>query len=191
MKIGLLGGSFDPPHNAHLAMAQAAQKQLSLDRVIFVPAGQPPHKKEVKLTDADLRIQMVRAATEHNPFFQVSDLEIKRKGPSYTIDTLSELKKKFPEGTEFFLIIGSDSLREFSTWHEWKKITQLAKLLVAPRKGAEVEKYPPFAIKLELDPVETSATQIRQWVGKKAPIRDWVPQAVWELIDEYGLYQKS
>ena len=135
MKVGLLGGSFDPIHNGHLTLARAALEQLSLDRVYFVLSPLSPFKLTLPLTPASLRLRMLRLAIRGERKFKVGLWELKRKGPSYTLDTLQDFEKAHPNA-EVYFIMGSDSLRSFPHWRGCKSIVRIAKLIVGLRPGA-------------------------------------------------------
>ena len=131
-RIGVFGGTFDPPHVGHLALAEWATERLRLDRVVFVPAGSPPHKRGARLSSAAARLAMTRLAVRGNRRFVVSTLEVRSPGPSYTVETLRRLRARRPRG-RWFLLIGSDSLDEFHTWREPDSILALATVVVAAR----------------------------------------------------------
>ena len=133
-RIGLFGGTFDPPHVGHLALAEWARDSLRLDRVLFVPAGFPPHKRRARLSGVEHRVAMTRLAVRHNPAFTVSALEARRDGPSFTVDTLRALRRRFLRA-RLFLLMGADSLDEFPTWRDPETILALATLVVASRPG--------------------------------------------------------
>jgi len=141
-RIGVFGGTFDPPHVGHLALAEWAREALRLDRVIFMPAARPPHKRRRRVTPADDRVAMTRLAVRGNRHFRVSTLEVRRTGPSYTVDTLRALRKAHPRAS-FWLLIGEDSLAEFHTWHAPGEILALARLAVAGRPGARTSRRLP------------------------------------------------
>ena len=134
-RIGLFGGTFDPPHVGHLALAEWARESLRLDRVLFVPAGRPPHKGRARLSAVAHRLAMTRLAVRDNPAFTVSSLEARRDGPSFTVDTLRALRRREPRA-RVFLLMGADSLEEFPTWRDPEAILAFATLVVAPRPGA-------------------------------------------------------
>ena len=134
-RIGLFGGTFDPPHLGHLVLAEWARARLRLDRVVFVPAGTPPHKRGRRLTDAALRLVLTQLAVRGNPAFTVSGFEARRAGPSFTVDTLRHFHARQP-GARFYLLMGADSLADFPDWHEPAEIARLATLVVAARPGA-------------------------------------------------------
>src|SRR5262245_481504 len=134
-KLGLFGGTSYPPHLGHLALAEWARERLGLDRVWFVPVGRPPHKPEARMSSARHRLAMTRLAIRGNPAFSVSTLELETPTPSYTVDTLRRLRARRP-GDRWWLVIGSDSLDEFPTWHDPKTILSMATLAVAERPGS-------------------------------------------------------
>ena len=194
-KIGLLGGTFDPFHFGHLAAADAAIDCADLDRVLFIPAAQPPHRPPA-VASAEQRLEMCRLGIEGEPRFEVSDIELKRKGPSYTADTLSQLQKQQPDD-ELFLILGWDAARLFSTWHEPEKVRELATIVVvarpggaAPReedlKGVGLDKAK-VVICLTTTP-DVSASEIRKAVATGEPITGKVPKSVERFIAEHRLY---
>ncbi len=133
-KIGILGGTFNPVHNGHLAIAEEVRNRLQLDRVLFIPSYIPPHKHEEEIPSASQRFEMIRLAISGKPFFDVSDIEIARKGKSYTVDTILELRKLHPD-VEFYFIIGLDAFVEMQSWHQWEKLLTLCSFAVIPRRG--------------------------------------------------------
>jgi nicotinate-nucleotide adenylyltransferase len=194
-KIGLLGGTFDPFHFGHLAAADAAIDCAELDRVLFVPAAQPPHRPPA-IASPHQRLEMCRLGIEGEPRFEVSDIELKREGPSYTVDTLEEMRREEPED-ELILILGWDAAKLFSTWHEPEKVRELATIVVvarpgsgAPReedlKGVGLDKAK-VVLCLTTTP-DVSASEIRKAVGAGEPITGKVPKAVERFIAEHRLY---
>lgn len=163
MAIALLGGAFDPPHNQHLAIAHKAMADYSLDRVIFVPLNQPPHK-EFPLVSPAYRLAMVQLAIEHEPRFSVSDCEIQRGGISYTIDTVRVLNPQY-------LIVGEDAYSGLSTWKDPEALCKLIQFIIIPRT------------------VEVSSTMVRALVARGASLKGLVPEAVVRYIREHALYQ--
>jgi nicotinate-nucleotide adenylyltransferase len=200
-RVGVLGGTFDPVHNAHLAIAGEAKKRLQLDEVIFVPAGQPWMKSDRTLAPAEHRLAMVQLAIRRRDYFKLSSVEVEVEEPSYTVETLRTLKKKLGRQTELFLIIGSDNLMQFNRWKEPVEILKLATLIVAPRPGVphpdmqEIEKKVPFitgrTVLLDRPEIDLSSTEVRQRLAKGESIDDLVPAAVADYIREHGLYLKE
>jgi nicotinate-nucleotide adenylyltransferase len=188
-RVGIFGGTFDPPHIGHLIVAQDAWAALRLDRVVFIPAAVPPHKSELPITPAEVRLEMLRAAVAGDPRFEVSDLELRRTGPSYTVDTLRALHEAEPDATLYFLL-GVDQFREFHSWREPEEVARLARLVVLSRGGESVEVggVPPHR-RLEVTRVDLSATAIRARVAAGEPIRYLVPAAVEAVIEREGLYR--
>ncbi|MBH0201024.1 MAG: nicotinate-nucleotide adenylyltransferase [Nitrospira sp.] len=134
-KVGLLGGSFDPIHTGHLTIARQVQEHLQLSRVLFIPTGDPPHKRDGSLAPANVRLEMVRLAIADNPFFTVSDIEVQRKGKSYSIDTIRTLQHHYGPSTVLFFIIGLDAFLDFPTWREPKELLRICHFVVVPRPG--------------------------------------------------------
>lgn len=195
-RIGVLGGTFDPIHMGHLAAAAAAIECAHLDRVIFVPALHPPHRSPT-VAPAEDRLEMSRLAIAGDARFAVSDLELRRAGLSYTVDTLVELRRQHPEA-ELFLILGWDAASLFHTWHEPERVRELATVVVISRPGLQA----PDAAVLEaagLDPAHTvlcirptpavSASEIRQAVKARQSIDGMVPADVERYIAARGLYR--
>ena len=139
-KLGIMGGTFNPIHNAHLVIAQFAREEYGLDRVMFLPNAVPPHKKCADTADAALRLEMVRAAIDGNDSFFVSDYEVTEGGLSYTVDTLRHFTRVFPNDSLYF-IIGGDSLRDFPKWHMPEEIASLCTLIAYPREGLDMTAY--------------------------------------------------
>jgi len=198
MKLGVLGGTFDPIHNGHLAIADEVRSRLGLSRVLFVPAGQPWLKLERPISAAEHRVEMVRLAIAERPYCQLSTMEIERGGPSYTLDTLMELRHELGAGDELFFIVGWDSLNDLPRWREPAAIIQLCTLVAVPRPGyprpdlESLEKLIPGlslrVILLDKPRVDISATEIRRRVAQGLPISHLVPEAVARYIKEHRLY---
>lgn len=189
-RIGIFGGTFDPPHRTHLEIARAARDQASLDRVLFMVSGDPPHKHGEVTIDAEDRLAMVAAALNGEPGFEASRIEMERSGPSFTIDTLLELRRLRPEA-ELYLIIGYDSLLELPRWRRAPEIVQQAHLLVAPRADQTelaAEAFPERYQMLELPPSPVSSTEIRERLLRGEVPGDWLPEAVLRVIRDRGLY---
>ncbi len=196
-RIGILGGTFDPVHEGHLLIAESARVCLGLDRVIFIPAGCPWLKSDRAVTDAAHRLAMVELAIRDNPLFEASDMEIKRAGPTYTVDTLAELRRRLGVGVELYLILGMDSMRELGRWHRPERIFEMCAVAAVSRPGVadvsahDLERDFPLSsgrVKMVSGPmVDMSATDIRSRVGSDSPLRG-VPAAALDYIREHGLY---
>ena len=188
-KVGVFGGTFDPIHYGHLITAQSVWEIRKLDKILFIPAFISPHKSDVKTSLPEDRLKMIKIAIEGVDFFDYSDIEIKKGGISYTVDTLSELKKKYDE-IEF--IIGYDNIFEFHTWKDPDEIMKLAKIIVLKRKSSHPpqfkDKYYNQAVFVQTRGIEISATDIRERVKKGLPINFLVPPKVMENIYNKKLY---
>jgi nicotinate-nucleotide adenylyltransferase len=191
MDIGLFGGSFNPPHVAHLVVAEVARDQFGLDEVWWIPNATPPHKSQDELASVDHRVEMTRRAVADNPAFRLCNIEVERAGTSYTIETVRALQDKHPD-TDFGLLIGSDSLDHFGEWHRPEEIAERVPLVVYKRPGViEVVPEPRFAnhVRFVAAPVmEVSGTEIRSRRRAGRSIRYLVPEAVRTYIDKRGLY---
>ena len=196
MRIGVFGGTFDPIHMGHLVVAEDARASLELDKVLFIPAGQPWFKSYRRITESHHRLAMVRLAVESNPHFDVSDIEIRRNGPSYTVDTLAELRERYG-GAEFIVILGVDALREIDRWHQPRQIFEMASVAGMARPGASLDPsvlnaaIPGASNRMQLVDstlIDISGTEIRQRVAAGRSIRYRVSAAVERYICENGLY---
>ena len=188
MRVGLFGGTFDPPHVGHLIAAQDAIDALKLDGVLFIPAGVPPHKQQQRITDAATRVRMLEAAIAADERFQISDVELDRTGPSYTVDTLRALCAARP-GDEWFLLLGVDQVRELSTWHEPVEVLRLARLVMLTRAGIEEEPAGDIVHDtVAVTRVDVSSTLIRARVAAGRSIRYLVPEGVEKIIGAQRLY---
>lgn len=188
LRIGILGGTFNPPHLGHIALAGEAARRLELDKVIFIPALLPPHKT-LKDNNPSLRYKMVVLACRNNPLFEVSTLELDRNKVSYSVDTLRELKKMYGPSAQFFFITGSDSLKELKTWKENKKLLKLARFVVAKRPGFPVQGLKRGMIVLDAPFLEIASFEIRKRVKSSRSIKRLVPEAVRKFIKDKGLYK--
>ncbi len=215
-KFGILGGTFNPVHYGHLAAAQVVQERLNLDQVIFIPSFLPPHKREDEMPSAAQRFDMVRIATAGNARFTVSDIEVKRGGRSYSVDTVRTLKSMQPSA-DFFFITGLDSFLEIQTWHEWEKLLGLCSFVVLSRPGYRftdllkidfLQNYRSdletldrgersqailrpgvFSLFLEQIPLyDISSTDIRRRVHAGQPIKYFLPESVEHYIITHKLY---
>lgn len=198
MRVGILGGTFNPPHLAHLACAQEAHAQLGLDRVLLMPAGEPPHKT---LAPGDptpeQRYELCRRAVAGDERFAVSRVELERPGRSYTADTLALLREQAPDD-ELFFVVGGDMAQSFPSWHEPERVLALATLAVAERRDAKREQIEralaPLAGSarvryLDMPRIDVSSSELRARVADGRPIRYLVPDAVAETIAAEGLYR--
>lgn len=181
--IGLLGGTFDPIHNGHLAIASAAIRQAGLSSVIFIPAGDPPHKLKTA-ANAGQRLEMVHLAAKADPRFSVSDYEVRKSGPSYSVDTVRHFKAVFP-GAELYFIMGDDAYSAIATWHDAKTLLGLCRFLVFSRKNLPVS---PPAQKIEIAPIPISSTQIREGLKTKQNLSALMPEGVYAYILANHLY---
>ena len=196
MRIGVFGGTFDPIHLGHLIVAEDARIALGLDEVLFIPAGQPWFKSYRRVTDACHRLAMARLAVESNPFFHVTDIEVRRSGPSYTVDTLAELRERYAKA-EFVVILGIDALREIDRWHEPRMLFEMASVAGMARPGASLDPsvlnaaIPGASSRMRvLDSalIDISGTDIRGRIAEGKSVRYRVPSAVAAYIRENGLY---
>lgn len=191
-RLGIFGGTFDPPHTGHLALAECAREQLGLDRVLFVPAARPPHKRGAKRSSAAHRVAMTRAAVRGNPAFAVSTIETRRRGPSWTVDTVRALAAEHA-GEELWLLMGADSYAAFGTWREPAEIARHARLAVALRPGTRAPKRPRGVARdrvtfLENPELEISSSAVRERARAGRSVRYLVPDAVARHIARHGLY---
>ena len=200
-KIGLMGGTFNPIHIGHLLLAETAYEQFELDKVFIMPAKCPYHKKNSKMIDDEQRIEMIKCAIEHNEHFELSLIEFQREGNTYTVDTLRQLKETYPM-TEFYFIMGADSLYQFAQWKEPEEILKRAVLLAASRDNIPssslssqidylIDKFGSGDIRLLQSPnMEISSHDIRNRIKEGRSIRYLIPENVREYIEKYQLYQQ-
>jgi nicotinate-nucleotide adenylyltransferase len=193
-KIGILGGTFNPIHIGHLFMAEAVKEELHLDKVIFLPCFIPPHKLNnqiiAKPTD---RLKMLKLATANNKDFIVSDIELKRKGISYTKESLILLKDMY-KGYELYFIIGSDTLAELDTWKDIEEVLSMCQFVVVKRPRFIQKKCDKFQDKvklLDITGLNISASQIRQRIKENKSVKYLIPQAVEDYINKHNLYASS
>jgi nicotinate-nucleotide adenylyltransferase len=195
-RLGILGGTFDPPHYGHLALAENARVQLALERVLFVPAGQQPLKQDRATSPVRHRVAMVEAAIAGNPAFAVSHVDVERPGPHYTHEMLGLVREAYPE-TDLFFLIGSDSLAQLPEWRDPDSIVQQARLVVMPRPGWDVDAaalelaVPAMherLIWLDAPHLGIAASDLRRRVRTGLPLRYLVPPAVEAYIREVELY---
>lgn len=188
MKIGILGGTFNPVHIGHLILAEEVREKLNLDKVIFVPAYLPPHKNNPDIARPEHRYKMTGLAISANRYFSVSDIEIKRKGRSYTIDTLREFKKVYPKDSLYF-ITGSDLLKYLSKWKDLKDVIRMVKFIVATRPGYPLAKIPAYIKTIGIRAVDISGFEVRQCIKRGKSFRYLVPEAVFGYIKRNRLYK--
>lgn len=198
MKLGIYGGTFNPVHNGHLSIASSAQLQFSLDRILFMPTYLPPHKEEPRDAGEWQRYDMVRLAIADRDRWECSDLEIRRGGVSFTVDTLKALRGEHPDA-EFSLIIGSDNLLSLDSWREPEQVLSMAVILVFERPGFSLAaKREDPARRLKLTPdyrvikgaaMNISSSEIRRMIHEKKNVSELVPHGVLSYIQAHGLYQ--
>ena len=192
-RLGIFGGSFDPPHQGHLRVAQSALLQLELDRLLWIPAFHSPFKSLSDTTNTSDRKEMVRLMTLEDPKFELDLRELHRKGPSYTVDTLESLRQEEPDA-ELYLILGGDSLAELSTWKRADRIREICQVVAYQRLNDSHEVLLDAALcdrVLSGDPIELSSSAIRDAVSKKFPIDRMVTGAVAKYIEAHGLYLQN
>jgi nicotinate-nucleotide adenylyltransferase len=196
MKIGLLGGTFDPPHWGHLWLAETARAQLGLAKVLFLPVGQPPHKGGKVITAVAHRHQMTQLAINDTPYFELDTTDMERDPPQVTVTLLPLLQKAYPEA-EMWWLIGSDSLRDLPTWHQPQELIKLCRLAILERPGVVVDwaklKTAVPAIETAVDMLDgpqlnLSSTEIRRWARAGYSIRHLLPVAVLQYIEDLALY---
>lgn len=198
-RIGVLGGTFDPPHNGHLAIAQAALTQLRLAQVIFAPTHQPPHKRGNEITPIEHRLAMVRLAIAPHPRFTLSRIDVDRAGPTFTVDTLRLLRQQFADSALYF-IMGTDSLANILTWRAPAELIRLCRLVVFNRPGfsvdldalaAELPGLRERAVLIPTPALDIAASDLQRRVRAGLPITDWAPAAVAAYIAKHGLYRNQ
>ena len=197
MRLGIYGGSFDPVHNGHVNAALTFKEELSLDKIIIIPAYQPPHKKGLAMTPPEHRMNMCSLAFGKLEGFEVSDIEIKREDEGYMADTVAQLREIYPDD-ELFLLIGGDMLLYFRKWYAWSKITDEAVLAVAARnweddaaleaEAAVLRSYGAQVRIVTIDVKEISSTAVREIVRRADDISSMVPEGVDEYIWDHYLY---
>ncbi len=218
-RLGLLGGTFNPIHNGHLTIARATREALGLDRILFVPTGDPPHKSPHGLAPAAHRYEMVRLAIASDPTFDISDVELRREGKSYSIDTVREVQQMYGTNTELFFLIGLDAFLDFTTWREPKTLLNSCSFVVISRPGLSFQSLasmallpslplPPLADMdagrrsrldieiglqqltcLRLPPSDISASDIRHRIREKKSVANLLPPSVESYILRYHLYE--
>jgi nicotinate-nucleotide adenylyltransferase len=221
MRIGLFGGTFDPVHRCHLRIAEQVRRRLKLDRVVFVPSGDPPHKPGATVQSPRHRLAMVRLAVSGNPAFTVSSLETRRRGRSYAVETVASYRRRYPHSRLFF-ILGIDAFLEIEQWREAERLLGMCHFVVTSRPGfdfVQLEKLRPLIrvkrselqaldrgrvrkvesplqgnnllLMLKVSPCRASSTQIRERLRMGKPTRNLLPESVKSYILKYRLYQKK
>ncbi|MBQ8699642.1 MAG: nicotinate-nucleotide adenylyltransferase [Schwartzia sp.] len=198
-RVGILGGTFDPIHIGHLMLAEAVRDEYELERVLFIPAGEPPHKLGHRISPAEDRYLMTVLATCSNPAFEVSDIEMRREGPSYSVDTVRALMRASGGDTEYFFIAGTDIIREIHTWERIEELLSICPFIAASRPGCRPDVERTRALLgdlgvrqihlLNTPELEISSTDIRERVARGASIRYTVPREVEQYIYKKGLYR--
>ena len=214
-RVGILGGTFDPVHNGHLAAARAVGQKLKLDTLLFIPAVRPPHKPDYAITPFESRVSMLEMVTAGQPGWSVSRIEKERSGPSYTIDTLVQLNQEF-KGLDYYFIIGMDAFADIFTWKRYDQLLKFTNLVVVNRPFSTFERSGPVLARyfpqlifeansglwqpqgdggciyfLEMEGVEASSRLVRGLVKSGGDFRGHLPGVVADYIEQYGLYQKS
>jgi nicotinate-nucleotide adenylyltransferase len=198
VNIGVIGGTFDPIHNGHLAVAKEVRVRLNLAEILFVPAGQPWLRIDRPISPAEHRVAMVRLAITGEPYLKLSTMEIERPGPTYTVDTMVELQAQFGSGADLFFILGWDSLVQLPEWKEPSRLITLCRLVAVPRPGCakpdlkELESLIPGlarrVVLMDKPEMDISASDIRERVARGLSIRHLVPESVERYIKQHGLY---
>lgn len=192
-RIGVFGGTFDPPHLGHLVAASEAAFRCALDEVVFVPTGDPWQKHHLEVTDAAARLAMTRSAVESDPLFGVSTCDIERDGATYAVDTVADVRAEYDEDVELYFIIGADSLANLHTWHRVEELCKAVRFIALNRPGhSRREVDTSFGAQVEfidMPAVDVSSTECRQRVRDGRPIRYLVPDAVEAYVREHGLYR--
>ena len=202
-RIGILGGTFDPPHLGHLLIAETARVALGLESVMFLPAGEPWLKSGQPITPAEDRLRMVHLAVADNPYFCVSDCEVRRSGATYTVDTLRELRCGFAPDTDLYFIVGSDVLEQFHRWKEPESLLELCRLAVVERPGGPADgvnaltgRFPEAVasgavVSVAGPRVDFSASELRRVLAAGQSTRYQIPDAVAGYIAEHDLYRTA
>lgn len=216
MRVGLFGGTFDPIHLGHIQVATEIKKSFDLDQLYMIPSAIPPHKKRQGVADAQDRLNMTRIAVSNREGFLVSDVELSRSGPSYTIDTIDHFRRVFPKNTPIFLILGMDAFLEIDTWMSYSKLFQRLPLIIMSRPGTEHVSFQQLTTYIQdkisknyqfqqnknrfvhqtkqpinlvtVTPYDISSTSIRNLIFQKKPTQDLIPEEIEHYIKKKGLY---
>ncbi|SFJ10303.1 nicotinate-nucleotide adenylyltransferase [Thermoflavimicrobium dichotomicum] len=193
MRVGIMGGTFDPIHIGHLLVAEQAREAVGLDQVLFTPAAFPPHKQDKKITPVEHRLRMVQLAIEDHPYFHLSDIELYLPSPSYTVRTLESLRKAEPHA-QFYVIIGADMVNDLPNWYKIERILEVSQIVGIRRPDIQIEHLPSWIEERVIwvtDSVELnlSSTYIRERLARGMSIRYLVPDSVYQYIKGYRLYE--
>ncbi|MEL6617204.1 MAG: nicotinate-nucleotide adenylyltransferase [Bacteroidota bacterium] len=193
MRLGFFGGSFNPPHVGHLAVAEACREGAALDRVVWIPAAISPHKQgRADIASGADRLAMVEAATASHDRFDVSAIEIEREGVSFTVDTLRALRQRYPDD-DLFWIVGGDSLASFESWRQPREILSLARLVAYPRPGADLSAVPGWVLSrttlVDAPRLDISSTDLRARLAAGASVRYLIPDPALDVLRARGLYR--
>ena len=189
-RIGILGGTFNPVHIGHLTIAQMVHEQLELDKVIFVPSNLPPHKSSKRVVSSKDRCHMLRLAIKGNSRFDISDFEVKKRGKSFSIDTVSYLRDRYPRGTKLFFIIGSDLLEALHTWKRIDEILKIATFVAVNRPGYKEKKSKIPVKSMTTAGLHTSSSYVRQRITSGKTVQYLVPDNILKYIKQKKLYRK-
>ncbi len=200
-RLGILGGTFNPPHNGHIYIAEQARIAASLDKVVFIPCGNPPHKTVEGEVDAEIRLEMTRLAIEDNPDFELCDIEVKSTEKSYTANTLKRLKVLYPD-YELCFIVGGDSLNDLEDWYHPEIILSLAEIVAVSRSGLDsicakakakfyCEKYNARITLVEVAPMDISSSEIRDLLQKNKDVTAFMDKKVLDYIKINGIYRDN
>ena len=191
VRLGVFGGTFDPPHVGHVTLARELRESGVVDEILWIPVAIPPHKPSGPRTSPEFRMEMVRAAIDGRANQSASNIELLREGPSYTVDTLRALRSEHPEATPV-LIMGSDQFAELAEWHRAEEVVQFADVCVLPRGGVELDSVRPRLSVVwcaaDVASIDVSSSDIRKRVREGRPYRHLVPEAVAEIIEREDLY---
>lgn len=190
-KVGILGGTFDPPHYGHLVLAEQVLDQTQVNEIWFMPTNVPPHKKNEGMATKEQRLTMAELAIEDQERFFVSDVEFERSGPSYTIDTITKLQRAYPDDT-FFFIIGGDMVNQLEDWYKIEQLKKLVTFIVAERPNdplSHEQKMNPAFIYVTIPQLDLSSSTIRERVKLNQSIRYLLPENVRVFVKEHGLYE--
>ncbi len=188
-KVGILGGTFDPPHVGHLVTAMTVLEALDLDEMVLMVAGDPWQKSDSVVASAQNRFDMVNAAVAHSEGLSASRFEVDRPGPTYSVDTLEALAAAEPEA-RFHLVLGEDAAAGITSWHRWEEVVELATIVVVARPGVNAT-CPVDCVRVEVPQIDVSSTFLRSRAGNGKSIRFYVPDAVVTLIGERGIYGET